>query len=370
MIRALITLCLTLAFVGLPVAAAQAAIPPDVVKAYRAYETAMTEGKIDVARTAARIAWERAEAKMGDTKTTGDLANNYASLLTGDVEKEQLKAASRAMELVTDYGADAPLVYLERGIVRLTLLGVFDDNWKRLKEGEDLVEYAEASGLSGSTFTAEIMTMVAGAHAGRGNADKAVDYAERALTVFENATDGIESGYKIRAQLYRGYGHEYEQNYMDAALSYQEVMEATDGLDPEKYPLVGAALGRWIYMRSALYDQGDLDEAEQNGLCQCWPYDKARNESVKPIHRVPPIMPRRAQQSGYVVVEFDLTDDGKPTNKRVVTAWPEYFEKPALKAVEKWQYSPRTADEDMSDRTDIVTTIRFVLSDGSGNTIW
>ena len=111
---------------------------------------------------------------------------------------------------------------------------------------------------------------------------------------------------------------------MGAALRYQEVMEMTDGLDPSELSVVGTALGRWIFMRDALSTQDRLEDAEQKGLCQCWPYDKPRNEGVRPVSRTPPKMPREAMQSGFVVVEFDLSDDGRVINEEVITAWPDY----------------------------------------------
>lgn len=69
-------------------------------------------------------------------------------------------------------------------------------------------------------------------------------------------------------------------DYMETDLSYQKVMEATDGLDPAVYPLVGTAQGRWIHMRGSLQAAGELADAEQAGLCQCWPAKNCSASSV------------------------------------------------------------------------------------------
>jgi len=349
---------------------ANANTPPEVLNAYKDYRAAVEAGDPADIRRTAKAAWQLAEASVGDSKLTGDLAFNYANYTQGNVEDEQLDAIDRSMELVSGYGVDAETIYLERGIRKLTILTLLGKSSKRLKVSKHLMEFAEEKGLGSSTFAAEAMTVLAGEYAAQGRTRRAAELSERALSVFEAAEDGIQSAYPIQANLYRGYAFEADDDHMQAALSYQKVMEATDGLDPAVYPLVGTALGRWIHMRGSLQVAGDLEDAEQAGLCQCWPYDKPRNEDVTPIKRVPPVMPRNAVQSGYVVVEFDLTDEGRPTNKRVITSWPDYYEEPALKSLEDWEYSPRTAEQTDQDREDIVTTIRFLLTSQNGKPIW
>lgn len=349
---------------------AQAKTPPEVLKSYKEYRTALQAGDEAAARSAAKKAWQLAEESVGESKLTGDLAYNYANNIRGDVEDDQLEAMDRSMALAKWYGEDAKIIFLERGIRKLALLNVLGKNSKRLRESKTMLDFAEENGLENTTFAAEAMTILAGEYSAKGRNRQAAELSERALKVFAAADDGIQSAYPIQANLYRGYAYEAQENHMQAALSYQSVMEATDGLDPELYPLVGTALGRWIHMRGSLRIAGDLEDAEQAGLCQCWPYDKPRNEDVTPIKRTPPVMPRGAMQSGYVIVEFDLTDEGKPTNERVITSWPEYFEKPALKAISEWEYSPRTAEQKNEDRTDVIVTIRFQLRDSKGRPIW
>lgn len=358
------------AFIAAVPALGHAKIPPEILSAYKAYSAALDTGQpADVQRTA-KAAWTLAEVQIGDSKLTGDLAFNYANYMLGEVEDDQVDAARRSMELTGFYGDDATLMYLERSMTEINLLKRMQKDSATLRAAGQAVDYAEANGFSDSTFLAEALTIRAGILANRGRNDKAGEDAERALKIFETASDGVQSAYSIHANLYRGYVFENREETMDAAMSYQTVMEMTDGLDPAEYSVVGTALGRWIHMRNALVSEGKLDEAEQAGLCKCWPYDKVRNEDVKPVRRNLPVVPRKAVQSGYVVVEFDLTDDGAVTNENVVTAWPNYYEKPALKALSRWEYSPRTPEQTNEDRQALMTTFRFVLMDERGNQIW
>ena len=46
------------------------------------------------------------------------------------------------------------------------------------------------------------------------------------------------------------------------------------------------------------------------------------------------------------------------------------YEKSSLKSMEKWEYTPRTAEENDGDRQGMVTTIRYILTDYSGNIIY
>ena len=63
---------------------ASAKTPPEVLKAYKAYNASMQTGDYKSAIKHAKTAWEQAEAKLGSHSMTGDLAYNY-----GYVEKNQ-----------------------------------------------------------------------------------------------------------------------------------------------------------------------------------------------------------------------------------------------------------------------------------------
>lgn len=57
---------------------AQAKTPPEVLKSYKAYKTAIKEKNSKEASEQAYRAWQKAEELIGDSRVTGDLADNFA----------------------------------------------------------------------------------------------------------------------------------------------------------------------------------------------------------------------------------------------------------------------------------------------------
>ncbi len=360
---------LSFATVSLPTVA-MAKIPTEVMTPYKAYNEALKAKDLKLAGEKAYEAWQAAENSLGDHKTTGDLADNYTTLARRLELKKDVKIAfERAIELSSLRGDDAVAVRLQREVamgewqLRYGTRGLA----KRLKTA---AEFAEANGYENSTFLGEIYTMLAQLNIENRRHETVENYAEMALEIFENRTDGIESYHPYLARLYSGYGKEGQEDLVPAVMEYQHVMQNVEGKLPKDHPFVSRALGRWLNMRHRIVREGKLDEAQEAGMCECWPYDKKRNEAIQPIKRVPPVMPRKAWQSGFSLVEFDVDDAGNVINPRLLESWPEeVFDKSSIKAVKQWKYTPRTEAEVDSDRTDIVTTIRYVLTGPRGRVI-
>ena len=337
---------------------------------YKAYRVALKAGDAELARKHAYSAWQKAEEFIGASQTTGDLAQNFADITHKQKDKRREEAYKRSVELSSYYGADASNISLQRQIQLAEYHRQINQAVKMLNVAKNAVTFATENGLESSTFVGEAYTLQADYYARKGNHEKTRETAAAALATFETASDGIVTAQPILASLYSGFGNEGQNNTMEAALDYQKVMESIDGKLDRDHPLAAQALGRWSHMRSRLHSEGTLEEAEQKGLCKCWPYDKPRNESLKPIERIAPKMPRKAYRSGYSIVEFDLDDTGKVINPEILTSWPEdIFEKSTLRALEKWQYTARTAEESDSDRQNLLVTLRYKLTDSSGNLI-
>ena len=352
---------------------AQAKTPPEVLKAYKDY-TKLLEGDNEQAiANSAYEAWQLAEEKMGDTKTTASLAINYTDAVSSSKGKHKKvgKAYKRAIELSrfwpeaeqTLHVADLYYKYANYKRVKNNPIGARET----AKQG---AKFALENGLKNSTILGELYTVIAGTYVSRGDHDETAEYSQKALDVFETADDGLVTVQPILARLYSGYSKEAEKEILGAALDYQYVMESIDGALPRNHPFMAKALGRWSSMRERLARHGRIDEAEAAGLCKCWPYDKPRNDTIKPLKRVPPVMPSKAYRSGFSIVEFDLNDDGGTKDIRVLESWPpDIFEKSSKRAVSKWVYNTRSDGETDSDRKDIITTITYRLSDGNGNVI-
>lgn len=351
---------------------ANAQIPPEVLKPYSDYRTALEAKDLDAATSHALRAWETAETILGDHKITGDLAQNYADVAAAADEKfSKVKDAySRSIELAAVSGDDAVQLRLMRE-VRYTEYALLKKNDKGLKKQlKAAADFAIKNGYEHSTFTGEIYTMLASLYVTDGRHKTVKEYSEKALEAFQKSDDNIVSYQPLIAQLYIGYANEGEDNFLPAALAYQKVMENIDGLLPERHPFVMKAMGRWLNMRERLSREGLLAEAQAEGLCKCWPYDKPRNETIEPIKRVPPTMPRNARQSGFSLMEFDLDDDGNVINPRLLESWPEeVWDKSSMEALEDWKYTPRVEGETDEDRKDIFVKLTYRLSDRFGNPI-
>lgn len=65
---------------------------------------------------------------------------------------------------------------------------------------------------------------------------------------------------------------------------------------------------------------------------------------IMPIHRVEPRYPYKASQrriEGYVVIRFNIDEQGRPVDLEVIEAKPKrLFEREAVKALKQWRYQP------------------------------
>ena len=353
------------------VSSAQAKTPKEVLEPYKAYRTAIKNNDAEAAHKYGYEAWQKAEVLLGDSKTTGDLAQNFAVIITDKKNKDREKAYARAIELASLYDEGVETITLDRYLKFATYYRVMNKHNSLYGVLKDAAKYAEANGQTNSTFYGEIKTLQSEYFARKGNSKRTKEYADAALAIFERANDDVVTVQPLMAHLYAGFGDESLGKPMDAALNYQKVMEATDGMLAQDHPFVAQALGRWAHMRYRLYEEGKLEEAEQKGLCKCWPYDKERNEDLKPIKQQPGRMPSNAHRSGYAIVEFDLDDAGNVINPEVITSWPgDVYDKDSVRAVKKWAYPPRVPGETDEQRSDLITTMRYRLTDQNGDVIY
>jgi len=348
----------------------QAKTPSEVLKPYKEYRAAHEKDDKKAAAKYALEAWQQAEKLIGDSKITGDLAQNYADVFKDKKDKNTIKAYERAIELARFHETDTNEIWLDRSIKLAAYHLLTRNKFKAKKILKSAEEHAIATDLARSTYMGEIKTYQAQIAVSKGNHKKTEKLATEALEIFKNRQDRLASAQPIFATLYSGYGKEGQEDFVPAVMEYQKIMEGLDNALPRTHPLRMKALGRWMTMRDRITREGKLEEAEAAGLCECWPYDKKRNENVQPIKRVPPVMPRDAWQSGFAIVEFDLDDAGGTTNPRILEAWPkDVWDKSALRALRKWEYAPRTPEEVDADRTEIVVTMWYKLTDQFGDLI-
>lgn len=356
---------------------AMAKTPPEVLKPYKAYKTALNDGDTKAARKHAYEAWKKAEKILGDSKTTGDLAQNYAFIpinykTTKKSKKRIEKAFKRSIALAHFHGDLEGDVEIQRRIASIRYdvktLSVSYLGKMGLKPFKQIERALDTYGKRGTTYEGEMETLLARYYEYVDQHKTALKHIERAEYIFQNATDNIPSIYPILAKIFKGNNLLELNKPIEALLEYQEVMQNLEGVLPLEHPFITRAFGFWIKTRFDLENDGRLEEAEAAGLCECWPYVDYKKKAL-PLLRFPPVMPPTAIQSGHVNVIFDLNDDGTTTNIRLVNATRKVFVKSSLKSVEKWRFPPIPADGDKTGRTDIPSTINFRLAGIDGKLI-
>ena len=350
--------------------AAQAKIPGEVLKPYKSYTAALESGDSEAATKYAKEAWDAAEQLMGDSKTTGDLAQNYADSLALKFSEDQRKAYERSIELASFYSEDTQSVAMERQIkkTQTSLYGGRKSRGRHKKDLSDSEKMIEQYGFQNSTYHAEVLFLKGRADYSRGNNATALKYIDQSIAMFEAADDGLFSVFQYLAKLDRGDILLAQNKKIDAALQYQSVMQNVEGDVPADHPYVKRAFGDWMSLRFEFEEDGSLEEAEKAGLCECWPFNELKGE-IKPLKRVPPKFPPNISRSGHTNVMFDLTDEGRPMNIRVVNSTSSILDKPSIRAVEQWVYTASDETTDPLTRKDIVVKLKFELRGPGGRVI-
>lgn len=377
---------------------AVASVPDEIMTEYKAYATALDNKDNAAAKKHSFAAWQAAEEHLGDHRSTGDLALNYASIAPTGKEKnpyknyeKRVKAYDRAIELSHFYGDEAGVTEVKRRIAladlemtvnryRESSFGFSRANTKSKKSGKlnpiEKVERAiDEHGLRGTSYDGDLNVLYARYYQLNDKPHDAIEYGEKAIEIYDNRTDDNFSKYTFFIRLFKGNSH-YDlgtknddiEEKIKAALEYQVVMQNLEDVLPAKHPFVKTAFSSWMKTRSDIEEDGALEQAEEAGLCECWPYENYKNKAV-PLTRKPPKMPGSARTSGHVYVKFDVDNEGAPENISVVSSSHKLFEKSAMRSVERWEYSKREEGVDPENRKDITTKISFRLSDRSGNII-
>jgi len=360
---------------------AQAKTPPEVLKPYKEYRAALKKGDKNKAFKEAKKAWEISEKLLGDHKTTGDLANNYA-ILTPEGKnysfkdyQSRMKAHKRSIKLSSFYGEEAADMELERHIKRietgLTLVRIKNGKSKeggRTTYFSDMEKALDRLDRRGSTFEGDMEVLRVRYHDLAKSPEKGVEAAKRAENIYQNRSDGFSTHYPILLKLFKGNVLKDTEEPIQAALEYQDVMQNLEGKLPADHVFIDTAFKEWLSIRADFEEQGRVEEAEAKGVCKCWPYDEYKGDVI-PLVRVPPIMPRSARRSGHVNVVFDVDEKGSPFNIRVLNSTEKLFEKPSIESVKKWKYANLEEVEDRQVRKDVSNKITFRLTNSQGKLI-
>ena len=378
---------------GLP-GLASAKTPPDVLKAYKAYNASMEKSDFKSAIKHAKTAWEKAEKELGDHEMTGDLAYNYGYVEKNQGEKgKSIEALERSVELAALKSSDAASFQIEREVELVSSMDGVSKDKSTAKRIDKAVKFAAANGLASSIYVGELYVhetnicsrrlnrkiqagqSQAGTKINRASDEdgirdghkKCARIAKKAVEIFDANASDTRPLYVAIANNYVGYGFETSNNYLGAALSYQKSREAIEDLYGRDTPFVAETIGRWMNARNYLERTDKLDNAEAQGLCKCWPFTSDRKH-VKVSKWADADFPGKALTngtSGYAIVQMDVSDEGVPENVRILNSWPEdLYDKSSLKAANQLEFVPKTGDEPEGFRKDVMIPYNYYLRSG------
>ena len=351
--------------------------PPEILEPYRSYQSALEQGNSEAAREFAYTAWKKSEDLLGDHKTTGDLAFNFAALaspLPGSnslVRKRRHSAFKRAIELAETDNENGAASELERRVAHIEFMlsesripGETKYTGRSIKAIETLGDVLVEYGQEDSVFAADKNALQAQYYIQSRNPASAIEAAETARRLYDNLPDDVESSYKQSLPLTLGSLYLARERALDAALELQRIIQ-----DPihahEESRLFQTAKTFWLKAWLQLDAKDAIEQAREQGLCDC--IDKVHTGGPSaPLIRIPPIFPAQAKRSGEVIVRFDLDPNGRPINADIAATTDPIFSKAVLGSVKDWRYLKMRPDAPSESRTNIFVRVVFELRDGKG----
>lgn len=376
------------------VSPALAATPPEVLKPYQAYNTAMSAKDYPEALKNAKAAWKAAERSLGDSKTTGDLAFNYGFLAKARGKtKSAIPALKRAADLAIIGREKGAEVRLEREVELVSAMEKAGEEKDAKERVEKALNFAQGQGLSQTVFAGELLVHESNLCNSRANRvanepqrksrtgsrhDKnknpeeyaaslqklCAKSAKQALNIFTVNKITARPSYIAAAANAMGYAYERDKDYIQAALSYQIARDAIEEKFGRKNPLVMHTIGRWINARSRIVWNNKLDKAKAEGLGDYWPYvsDIPKVKATKQAQSKMALNALKAQSSGFVVMETDVTDDGRPVNSRIVHSWPDgLYDTDAMDTITHWEFAPKTGSEPADFRKKVTVPLTYII---------
>ncbi|MGB0906676.1 MAG: energy transducer TonB family protein [Maricaulaceae bacterium] len=342
----------------------------------------------------AKAAWKAAERSLGDSKTTGDLAFNYGFLAKARGKtKSAIPALKRAADLAIIGREKGAEVRLEREVELVSAMEKAGEEKDAKERVEKALNFAQGQGLSQTVFAGELLVHESNLCNSRANRvanepqrksrtgsrhDKnknpeeyaaslqklCAKSAKQALNIFTVNKITARPSYIAAAANAMGYAYERDKDYIQAALSYQIARDAIEEKFGRKNPLVMHTIGRWINARSRIVWNNKLDKAKAEGLGDYWPYvsDIPKVKATKQAQSKMALNALKAQSSGFVVMETDVTDDGRPVNSRIVHSWPDgLYDTDAMDTITHWEFAPKTGSEPADFRKKVTVPLTYII---------
>jgi len=356
----------------------EAQTPAEILEPYKKYSSALQKGDYQNANKAAYSAWKTAEKILGENKTTGDLALNYALLSPTAVDIKEYNSRSmaflRAIELGKYHQEDTATTILDRHLEYLTYVNstsiIMRGKTTRANENIDFSEMENALDqlqLRGTWHEAVMEGIRTAYYKNQKDYESAIQHGEKARVLFMDLEENFKSKQRYQLLLDLGEALHKTKNYLDAGLTLQGNFQ-NHILDQVPDEISRQSENLWRQSWAEIYKSGRLDDAYSAGLCRCISLESLISRP-EPILRIPPIYPAKAERSGEAIILFDVKDDGSTANIKISSYTEKVFGEAAMKAVSLFTYTPAIGDSNHSKRQSIPIRLIFTLRDGKNEVI-
>tara|TARA_R110002073_G_scaffold92783_1_gene217303 strand:- start:6528 stop:7661 length:1134 start_codon:yes stop_codon:yes gene_type:complete len=351
-------------------------LPDSVARAYLAYETAMVAQDYAAASEAAATAWRAARDERIDAELIGILAENYGQLALARGQYEPAYDAWRSAAEISDR-LRAPAAERAQRWYQASLAafaqGDTSDAFRCSTRSNDAVGTGEV--LADQGLSGDIHYMIATTAAQLGRIRLVGPHAGQAVAAYE-AVEHPHDYVLGNAYYLSGVGRYIDEDRAASILDFRMAANILGALEaPESAAVARTA---WAWTMLAGYD---LDESEREALnlriaASEFPdierdYPPVRiddeNFDAAPLRRAQPLYPVDAAEQGLegvVLVQFSVNEDGGIEDAEVLASLPRgVFDRAAMRAVERWRYSPAVRDGVPVRREAIQTQFQFMLRD-------
>ena len=337
----------------------EAQISKEFTKTYRAYNAAYSQRNFTRAAELARKALDLAVAELGpDHEKIPVLQINLAHVLiiTGEMEDAEPILLEAKAEMIKQLGADSP-----------DLITIHEDHAKIYASKQELDKAREELDTIISILTkqsgdrapgiANVLVQQAAIHIAQENVDEGEAAYLKALDIYnENfGKDNIRSADVISLlgdiDLTRQEFDKAEQKYLEALRIYEDNLLEDDAV-------VLANHSRLAKLYVALRDDKFADHADK--VIRHTPDKDGPAVPLFVMQPRYPVFEDGTRPTGWALVEFTVTTDGRVLNPDIVESRPgELFDRVTLDVTPKWRFRPKVVDGQRVDQEN--TRVRLVF---------
>ena len=334
-------------------------VSKEFTKTYRAYNAAYSQRNFVRAAELARKTLNLAVAELGpEHEKIPVLQINlaHALIITGEMEQAEPILLEAKAEMIKQLGPDSP-----------DLITIHEDHAKIYASKQELDKAREELDTIISIITkqsgdrapgiANVLVQQAAIHIAQENVDEGEAAYLEALAIYdENFGKGnVRSADVISLlgdiDLTRQEFDKAEQKYLEALRIYEDNLLEDD-------PIVLASHSRLARLYVALRDDKFAGHADQVIL-----YTPDKDGPAAPLYVMQPRYPvfeDGTRPTGWALVEFTVTTDGRVLNPGIVESRPGgLFDQVTLDVTPKWRFKPKVVDGQRVDQEH--TRVRLVF---------